>query len=224
MGDQLRTVYGEKKEYFISTLYDLFSDAINANLDMLVKLKKRAPVNQIAWYVRNLLELQIWVEFCSASDRNAAEFYEDAICDLVDLNRKPGERDPEMMALLEKAKQLISTQKQPHKYKKVFEAADALGKKDEKQTWREYYDQQNKLPSKFVHPTALSVVLPIPRNNVAQIQAYFVEDGEEYAREATKRLKASYIAETHRTFAPHVADAKRRMKKDRVAFNASVRS
>lgn len=62
--DDWAPTYSENKEFLISKLNKNFELAIEACREMMLKLQARAPVNQIAWYSRNLLELQIWTQFC----------------------------------------------------------------------------------------------------------------------------------------------------------------
>jgi hypothetical protein len=157
------SAYSENKEFLLSKLYRNFELAVEACRDMMLKLRARAPVNQIAWYSRNLLELHVWIEFCCRNKPNAEEFYEDAIQDLVDINRCYGPHDEQLATDLEKATALIGKTKKLHEYRTTAKAAAALGGKDETSSWQEYFKDQNKLLSKFVHPTALSVVMPLPR-------------------------------------------------------------
>jgi hypothetical protein len=200
--DELWSEYAKKKDFFIAKLYGNFSGAIKACRYMALKLQKSGPINQIAWYACNLLELQIWVEFCCGSKANATEFYEDAIVDLA-----------ELMTLPEQSKALISTQNKPHKFKRVRDAATSLGAKDETKTWRDYYDEENKLLSKFVHPTALSVVTLIAPIQARSIQSMFVAAAEEFAHEGLKTLDCSFIADLDKYYARIAASIDRDMRR-----------
>jgi hypothetical protein len=109
--DDWGPTYSENKEALLSRLYENFERAVEACREMMLKLRKRAPVNQIAWYARNLLELQIWIEFCCRDRLNAEEFYEDAIRDLIDLNRGKEQHDEQLTRNLAKAQALIDKRK-----------------------------------------------------------------------------------------------------------------
>lgn len=143
----------------------------------LEKLKGRPVMPQITWLTRNLLELDIWVEYASSSDDRAREFWEDSIRDTCSLRTQgrskkgkkskksnafelpspaPGEEhDPEFETLMRKAVGILNPDHEPDAWTAVSEAATALGRDKE-------YALQNKMLSKFVHPTAMSVILPLP--------------------------------------------------------------
>jgi hypothetical protein len=47
----------------------------------LLKTMQEETVSGAAWNARNLLELWVWLKYCSASRENARRFYEDALRD-----------------------------------------------------------------------------------------------------------------------------------------------
>lgn len=199
-----KSAYVKNKELLHSNLYKNLENAVEACRNKMLKLQSRISVNEIAWYCRNLLELQVWIEFCCRDKQNAEEFYEDAVRDLVDLNRDQGPHDEQLTKELRKAQTLIRDGKKPHEYRTTVKAAVALGAKDETTSWEEYFKNQNKILSKFVHPTALSVALPLPRKEVSAIQKQFVEAGEEYAKQGLQTLHGSFLKALHDKYEPVV--------------------
>ena len=67
-------------------MYLRLRNAIEENCTLLLtleKLKCRPVMRQMAWINRNLLELDIWVEYASNCDARARQFWEDSIRDTV---------------------------------------------------------------------------------------------------------------------------------------------
>jgi hypothetical protein len=87
----------------------------------------KADLAFIAWMARNILELSVWIQYCSRSRSKAEEFYDDAIRDLVDLNRiNPNPTEPGWKDLAQIAKSLPAIRK-PHQYKKGS-VAESVGR------------------------------------------------------------------------------------------------
>ena len=107
----------------------------------------------MAWIFRNLVELQVWVEYCSKSVDQACDFCRDAVRDVHDLYLKIGDADPATLEELEKTKAFMGTAGRPHAYKHVADAAREVGLK-------KAYAANCKLLSKYVHPTAVSLLAP----------------------------------------------------------------
>ena len=53
-----------------------------------------------------------------------------------------------------------------------------------------FYTVTNKCLSKFAHPTALSIILPVPPEKEAEIRNIFIRVGLEMAKEAAEKGKA----------------------------------
>lgn len=110
-----------------------------------------------AWGGRNLLELQYFIRFVTASQENARHFYLDVIRDINDLLRKFGQYQAthpftESPPYVQEMEELIDGGPFGYSYKKVSDIADELGEKAA-------YETMNKYFSKLVHPTSLSVQL-----------------------------------------------------------------
>jgi hypothetical protein len=120
----------------------------------------------LAYVVRNLLELNVWIDYCCKSKSNARRFYEDrwkdgeglhkAFKKLIDAIPTAPNRAEIEAALTSFKKTLLQTaataglQSLDEDYKKVVQAADDLGSK-------EVFVAFNTLLSKFAHPTAMTV-------------------------------------------------------------------
>jgi len=107
-------------------LYVSLSDAVTRYRELLQRGRRRGELDYMAWLTRNLVELRVWVEYCSKSTENAEEFYRDAIRDLADLNKKVGGLDADTIEELERARQFIGTAKPAHKYTHVSDAAKLM--------------------------------------------------------------------------------------------------
>jgi hypothetical protein len=114
----------------------------------------------VAWNVRNLLELWVWMEYCCASQTNARRFHEDALRDahgladsffkISDVVGTGRELEPQMRKGLEVAARAIGLETVDGGYLNVADAAKAV-KIDN------WYSPCNKMYSKLAHPTALLI-------------------------------------------------------------------
>lgn len=120
----------------------------------------------VAWHSRNLLELKVWAESCVKNDEWARRIFEDAGRDHHDLLTKLGEwgkkteLDEKWVRATEVAKNTLienaAKQKVDELERKNYSVAKAamdIGISD-------YFKIQNKLFSKFAHPTAGYIVFP----------------------------------------------------------------
>ena len=152
-------------------------------------------MDYVAWLTRNLVELSVWVEYCSQSAQNAEEFFRDAVRDLVDINKNVGGLTPETMKDLERAQKFVGTAKGAHKYKHVNDAAEEVGMKLG-------YAANSKILSKYVHPTAMSLLATIRDEAADVVRKQFVDLGRQLAEEAQRRLDSSHIGESYRKYEP----------------------
>jgi hypothetical protein len=175
-------------------LYDSFLGELTRYRDLLHRAKRRGALDYVAWITRNILKLRIWVEYCSQSQGHSEEFIQDAIRDLNDVQRSVGGLDPKAVEVLQKANKFIGYAKQAHKFKKVREAAQQV-------ELLPFYEQRNKVLSKFAHPTAMFVLTPSFRDVPAdKIRKHFVELGMNIAAEAFQKLDVSFLGETYRKY------------------------
>src|ERR1700730_3756939 len=113
-------------------------------------------------------------------------FYEDSARDLIDLNRKNDPSDTKFQEELTNVAKALPQDKLPHKFTTASEAAVAVGIK-------EAFDIHNKMLSKFVHPTAMSVCAPIRGGGAESIIQHFVAMGREFGKESVDSLDASFM-------------------------------
>lgn len=115
----------------------------------------------LAWATRNLLELSIWIEYCNLSDMHAKGFWDDTWRDLYGLSdavrrsvelesREASDRLRKALCKLAGFAETIGIQSLRDDFKRVSDAADELGKREE-------FLSANKMLSKFAHPTAWAV-------------------------------------------------------------------
>lgn len=154
-----------------------------------------ADVNYTAWQVRNLVELRVWVDYCSVSDENALEFHEDSVRDLIELDKKVRGMDDETKVELHKAKAMLQTPKPDHQFKSVSAAATEVGLSD-------FFKHNNKTLSKFAHPTALSVMSNLSLKARQTICNGMVEIGFVIADEALAKLEGGRLAEAYQKYLP----------------------
>jgi hypothetical protein len=183
----------DEKRPLPAFLYVHFSDAITRYRDLLHRAKRRGALDYIAWITRNILELRIWVEYCSQSQQHSEEFYQDAVRDLNDLQRVVGGLDSADINTLQEANKFIGNAKPAHKFKDVKVAAEEVG-------LMQLFRQNNKVLSKFVHPTAMFVLTPFQGVGADQVRRQFVESGTAIANQALEKLEASLLGETYRKY------------------------
>jgi hypothetical protein len=154
---------------------------------------REAELSYVAWLARNIVELRVWVEYCAVSVANSLEFYDDAVRDLVDVNRQNGLQDLDEGSrnTLARATAALPSTKATHKYKNVRDAAE--------ETNMAVYEKNYKLLSKMAHPTAMTVIAS--RIGESKETAHEISDRSvELADEGLARLEASHLADTYRKY------------------------
>jgi hypothetical protein len=195
---------------------------------------RKNRVATVAWLTRNLLELSIWIEYCTLSEKNARDFANDVIKDLYGLAGSMEQQDilkyrksrdllvqdidrifdsaeakeeidsftrdfdmkvasacdseafltdeqiSAMAAIIGEEKQRLD------KYLKVSEVAQSIG--------RTVFTKQNKFLSKFAHPTALLICVPLGCDDLNPM-SFFIQDAGFLAGDCMILLSA-FIAET----------------------------
>ena len=123
-----------------------------------MKTIQEETVSGAAWNARNLLELWVWLKYCSASRENARRFYEDALRDaegmtdsLAKLHALKGITNEFEAAARQKiaevAREKLGLDSLEGSYERVAEAAKSIGV-------YEWFAANNAFLSKFAHPTA----------------------------------------------------------------------
>jgi Family of unknown function (DUF5677) len=150
-------------------------------------------ITTLAWVVRNLLELSIWIEFCAWSDENAKRFYDDGIRDLYgwskaimdmhkEKNAEEHKRLSEKMEELEKLAESRGLGKLGDDYMQVRKAAEELGREND-------FAGLYKLCSKFAHPTAWVVRSAASTEADAEMREMFFMDGVDLAIASLSRIR-----------------------------------
>jgi hypothetical protein len=155
LNDQSREPTPEEVQ---SGVLDLLEKAIQEELRELEHANRSRPLNSVAWIARNLLELSIWTAHCVQSAQNARQLFDDAARDTFDALKLPDRFsiDPEFSFEAMRANMISAAEEKgvlglDENYKHVADAAKALG-------LSECFKWNNKLLSKFAHPTALWIM------------------------------------------------------------------
>jgi hypothetical protein len=124
----------------------------------LLETTDREALTAAASNARNLLELWIWIEYCSASRANAWRFHEDALRDMLGLTESLGKMcdltgvrnefdAPARKALANIALEKLGLESLDRNYERVRRAACSVD-------MEKWYLACNGFLSKFAHPTA----------------------------------------------------------------------
>jgi hypothetical protein len=162
------------------------SAALNTN-------KSSDDLNYVAWLTRNLLELRVWAGYCARSEKNAIEFYLDSIRDLLDLNRYAGKQTEQERQGYKLIRKFLPPGKAHHAFTWASDAAKEAG-------LRKMFDGNNKVLSKFAHPTALSVCARMPKEGVKKIVQRFILLGQEFGATSLKTLDNSYLKRLYKKY------------------------
>jgi hypothetical protein len=131
-------------------------------------------IQYIAFALRNLLELMVWSHYCACSKENAARFRQDAARDMLGLASAtdlfpgwiPRDKDEAARIIntkegLQKLALIVGIEESDTKYLSVSRAARELSP-----SIQTSFTSLNTVLSKFVHPTAMSVIGDFPQETV----------------------------------------------------------
>ncbi len=142
---------------------------INAGRMFALFERMELNLSTLAYVVRNLLEINVWIEYSCKSKLNAKRFYEDKYRDGLGLQKAmtafikaipnvPSGDAAELQSMLTRVERAIrqaaataGMSSLDLDYKRVVEAANELGSKDA-------FIALNTFLSKFAHPTAFTVL------------------------------------------------------------------
>ncbi len=152
----------------------------------------------LAWACRNLLELSIFVVYVLQSEANALTFQKDSIVDLHEMmrvvqrfqKREQPERDDEVAQVMKMAdafKELagITTDR----YLRASALAPTAGKAAE-------YETIHKICSKYVHPTAFSILAAYEAGVLNALNLQFFQRGTLYNAEICNYITLYTTAKT----------------------------
>lgn len=134
-----------------------FIEVLKCNAEELERSFAEKKAATMAWVTRNILELDVWIDYCNLSDAHAKRFKEDSMRDILGffdaihsmVKEESGKEHP----AVKNALQLVENAMQKHfgivddKYLRIDHAAELLGQKKR-------FTYMNKMFSKFAHPTA----------------------------------------------------------------------
>jgi hypothetical protein len=165
----------------------------------LVDTTEKPALPAAAWNARNLLELWIWIKYCSASRENAWRFHEDALRDMKGLTESLAKMQTTAGIRNEfetKARQKVSEvalanlgiSSLDSKYLQVSVAAKAIGL----DTW---YGPCNGYLSKYAHPTAgLVIGIMHQEEKIRKIQCVCTTQGLYFAGQCAIALSDAIAA------------------------------
>ena len=145
------------EKVFSSLAYRNFNDF--RKLTKIIEKNKDDDLPVIAYYSRNLLEVVIWTKFCFQSDKNARIFYSDAGRDADDLLKRNLEYSIDKEGTTAARKKLKKNAAKQNicdiekRFTNIRKAVKEVG-------LNKQFLLQNKLFSKFAHPTALQIISP----------------------------------------------------------------
>jgi hypothetical protein len=116
-------------------------------------------IDSLAQALRNLMELDVWAEYCDASEANAKRFFDDMVRDVreildihqkdhIQFTQKPHERADELNQSLREHAKTLAVVDLDGKFTQVRDAANELGRSLQ-------HNGLYKIASKYAHPTAL---------------------------------------------------------------------
>jgi hypothetical protein len=180
----------------ISLTVDLVQN-IERNCEQLLETIGKDRLPATAWIARNLLELWVWVKYCSVSRENAWRFHEDALRDvkgLMELHKEiciatkieDDMSEDAAKRIKEVASQKLGLKDIDNKYLAVAAASKApdidLGSQ---------FMPLNRFLSKFAHPTAgLVHGITHQTEHCQHLQAGFTTQGVYYAAQSTLTIEA----------------------------------
>lgn len=152
---------------------------------------------RLAWAVRNLLELSVWIKYCDLSRDNSERFHKDAARDAIGWGRaiqaefsKSGRGPHKSLdkSIKDVADRFLAGVVDDH-FIRVVEAADSVGLKSE-------FVTKNKILSKYAHPTAWSIasVLLGAIKADEDVRKIFLIDGVELATGSLTSIRETIIA------------------------------
>lgn len=151
---------GGVEKWYVDLLTKLLVSVHQVCQDLLETISKEA-LSAAAWNARNLLELWIWIKYCSTSRANARRFHEDALRDMQGLTESlskmhatAGIKNEFEVSANQKAAKVaaeMGISSLDSKYLRVAEAAKSIGLDN-------WYAPCNAHLSKLAHPTAVLVI------------------------------------------------------------------
>ncbi len=185
------------EEWYVSLLTKIILNVARICRDLLATIEKQ-DLPAAAWNARNLLELWVWIKYCSTSRANAWQFNGDVLRDMrllaESLSKMYRTRGIESEFESEARKKLadlaasIGVNSIDERYTQVRDAAEAVGL----DSW---YGPMNILLSKFAHPTAGLVIGLMHQDEMMQnLQSTCTTQGVFFAGQCVIALSEAVLA------------------------------
>jgi hypothetical protein len=182
--------------WYLALIVDLV-ECVERNCTQLLETMEKDRLPASAWLARNLLELWVWVKYCSLSRENAWRFHEDALRDMKGLT-EAHQKSCSAMGIADETSTIAAQRIQDIAFEKlgledidsgflaVANAAKAPGV-----DLGNRYGPFHRTLSKFAHPTA-GLIHGITHQTEAchHMQAAFTTEGVYFAAQATLVLEA----------------------------------
>lgn len=148
-----------KTIWFVNVLTALLLGLIREYEQLNIGYKQSARL--LAWACRNLMEISVYTEYALMSEKNAHELIDDVVLDSLDIfdsfkkwftALEPGLQTPDLdtaLGLFREAKEDLGVAR--NKYRSTLDLARILKREAD-------YGHANKICSKLIHPTALSLL------------------------------------------------------------------
>jgi len=163
LGEALANQEGRQLEYWNKMLLAKLIRAVRINASELEMSYCESPLSSVAFHARNLLELDIWIQYCGKSQENARRFLDDSCRDAIGLMKAESKSLSKFYASLfkeildeadrkmTKIAKSLALREDDDNYTRVANAATEINKMD-------FFNPTNKILSKYAHPTAWSVL------------------------------------------------------------------
>jgi hypothetical protein len=161
-----------------------FIRSLSLNADELERAFKQDRITALAWAVRNIIELSVWVDYCNLDVAHATRFRDDSVRDFYGFSKAiqtlQREEHGKSDAGLDRAQKDLETFATTvfgmgaldDDFERVSSAADELG-------WGKRFLALNKIYSKYAHPTAWAVNAVNSIEADAGFRKMFLMDGIE---------------------------------------------
>jgi hypothetical protein len=178
-------------EEWLAHIYRQLLQSLDENATELLGLGEGASLQRIAWLARNILELRMWVGYCTDSKDKALRFADDALRDAVKfltIDEKEVERGLEEEVSFRPLRSVIDLARDAG-----FNAISSptfAWEAAKKINMGKYYRSRNRIFSKLAHATPLSLLAPLPREHQEQLRNQIVDEALRTAEEGIRLLEA----------------------------------
>jgi len=149
-------------DWYANLVTKIIASVARVCQDLLQTIEQKEALSAAAWNARNLLELWIWIEYCSASQENARRFHEDALRDglgLIESHSRMCELTgvQDELGVL-KRREIAANAFKKHGIESFDSKYERIANAAKKVKLSESYQACNTHLSKFAHQTAGLVV------------------------------------------------------------------